>query len=852
MATIGQVLQGAPGAAPDDDDELDLGNLDIAYSPDNPLTGTAEENLAKDEIDDDFKQKTVAIITKYRSQWAQDRILRMPQWTKNLLYYRGQQILAWDAGNKTYFDALAYYRSEGKQTDGDDTYLERYSNNITKMCGTGYVGRMSRGVPPTIIRPENAEILADVTTAKAAQESISIIERINMIRKMVRLENTYMYLYGCYFKYTRGVLDGNFAGWDEEEEMGEKPFQKPNRYHCPGCGEDTPADQANGACQNCKSPVGSADFYPAEMSSVYGVIGTVKKPRAMVRWTVHNPFEVDCDPQAQTLADTPILAFDQEVDIGSLRMTFPDMTTEITEGQATPTTPNSSYERLRRSEVFSAGQFTSDTTQQRPTYSQVWVQPYAYWRDGDKDYATKANNNFPEGMKVSMSGEKVVSICKAVLVKEWSSCTLLEGMGLYSPAIADDVVPFNERFNDTLDFIDDYVQRCSAGVVLADGRMLDRRELTGKVMTAGVLNFVTTLVGGGEKPLSDAIHQLNFSLDQNIMQYPNLLMQYCQVISGVTPQSIGTGTTEGVETAKGQELMDGNAEDRSNPYWENLKGEHAQASQNAIECLQRMMKAGLVKEIWDVVQSNGSQFRNNYVNLDRMQGKVQIFPDIDQGLPQSPEQIRSTYSMLIKEAGNNNPVALEICDEQVNKESMMAVLGSSEMVIPGAAQRAKTLQDINTLLENPGVTIPGMVNPDGTPAMDLPIKPLRIENFKVAKETIQGWALDNCDIAKQNPAGLQRVLAFNDLLEQVEVGVAVQDAQRKAAVTKAATPQPPENKPDPTVEQAKQELLKKAVGAVDRLEAIGGMPPLGPSDSMAAQVSANKELLDSALKAQAQ
>ena len=81
---------------------------------------------------------------------------------------------------------------------------------------------MSRGVPQTVVRPENANVLADVTTARAASEAISIIERRNQGRQMVRGEFEMLYLYGCYFKYTRGVLDGNWSGFDEEPIYGMK------------------------------------------------------------------------------------------------------------------------------------------------------------------------------------------------------------------------------------------------------------------------------------------------------------------------------------------------------------------------------------------------------------------------------------------------------------------------------------------------------------------------------------------------------------------------------------------------------------------------------------------------------
>ena len=186
---------------------------DVAFGPDNPQYETIEQQQQNLDIDDHFKDMMVDTITAYRSQWAPDRLMRIANWTKNVLMYRGQQVIAWDPGANTYFDALQWWRREGSpKVDGASDNLEKYINNITQMLGDSFIGTMSRGIPPTIIQPENAEVLADVTTAKAAQQAISIIERMNGISKLVRKENSNLYLYGCYFKHTRGVLDGDW-GW---------------------------------------------------------------------------------------------------------------------------------------------------------------------------------------------------------------------------------------------------------------------------------------------------------------------------------------------------------------------------------------------------------------------------------------------------------------------------------------------------------------------------------------------------------------------------------------------------------------------------------------------------------------
>ncbi len=233
-------------------------NNAIAHGPENPNLLTADQQEQQFQFPEGYQEKILATIQAYRDDWAPNRLLRIPDWMRNVLMFRGSQLLGWDAGQNTYFDALAWYRQSGRQEDdGDDTYLDRYSNNITQMLGEAFVGTMSRAVPPTLVRPENAEILADVTTAKAAQEAISIIERMNDIHSMVLDQNHNLYLYGVYFKYTRATMDSAW-GYDDEDVFGQITVSKPDRYHCYGCGKDTPVEAFGPneakSCPFCNKP----------------------------------------------------------------------------------------------------------------------------------------------------------------------------------------------------------------------------------------------------------------------------------------------------------------------------------------------------------------------------------------------------------------------------------------------------------------------------------------------------------------------------------------------------------------------------------------------------------------------
>lgn len=799
----------------------------------------------------------VATITAYRSEWAPDRLMRVAQWMKNVLMYRGQQIIAWDPGSNTYFDALAYWRREGSpKQDGSEDGLEKYINNITQMLGDSFIGTMSRGIPPTIIQPENAEILADVTTAKAAQQAISIIERVNRIHQMVRIENSLLYLYGCYFKHTRGVLDGEWAGWDYEEILGPIRVNKPDRYRCFNCGKSTPADQVQDGddsrqCPGCGTALGDESFYESEQSQEQGVVGTEKVPKAMVKWDVYGPLEFDAWPQAKKLTDSPICSLDLDLDIGVLRLIFPTVAEKIEAAQEIATTPNASYEKLRRAEVNSqTDNYTPENQNFTATYSRNWLQPTSYWKLGDKEFVQFMQKTFPSGCRVSLVGTEIVDIREASMGKEWTACLLREGTGLFPPSIADNVVPFNERLNDAMNIIDDWMIRCAAGMTIYDKSKIDSREMKGQKLTPGRLIGLQTRAQGMQMALADAIVQFEFKLEPRIFDYPAQLIEQCELIAGVAPQTFGGGTQEDVETAKGQAQQLDTALTKYNIYWENEKEEHAAASQNAIECLQKLMKAGAVGEIYDVIQANGSEFRNNYVNLNKMKGRVKVSADTDEGLPQSPMQIRQTVTTLLQEAGAGNQIALKVLDVIPNQEMFMSIMAPPGTVIPGAAQRSLTEQDINTLMEQNWIEIPNPADPTGRSTIQqLPVVPEPwYTDFPIARDTVRLYCQENVDYRKSNPGGWARIKAYSDLLEQGDAQVAAQEAQRTLMVKQAGSPPPP--KPTPQEQSALALIMQDAAGEVQNLQELSHTPVAATKGTITGQIAAAKAITDVYVKSQ--
>jgi hypothetical protein len=830
-----------------------------AISPDNPATTPPQDQwmqlgLSKEDID-----QTVKIIAMYRNQWGADRLLRSKDWMRSVLFYRGIQVIDWNADSSSWVDGLSWYEGGGgsnKVRDGESTDLRRFIHPLTLLLGQTFIGNMSREVPKTIVKPQDARVLADMTTATAAQDAIGIIERRNHIRQMVRGEFEFLYLYGTYFKWTRGALDGNDSGWDEQPILGEVTVDLPDRMRCMSCGTETPVDQmapdanAGMSCPACGKPMGQDSFYPSEPGKPrIAVVGMQKIPRAMVKQTIHSPLEIDCDPEAKTLAGTPLLAYSFEMDIGEARMMFPDAWDKIHEGAEDTTSDNSSYDRLRRNESYAMGSgYTTDVAQQRPTYSQIWLNPMAYNRTGDRAYADRMNAAAPGGIKLTLLGGEVVGVKKSILTKEWTLGRLHEREGIYCQSIAQNVTSFNERFNNAMFLYDDWMMRAACGLNLIDASMIDEDKWKGNTLAPATVIPVPTKFGGTQKTLANAFLHFDIPVNPALGLYPSMLLNFAQMLNGLPAQLMGNGTQPGVETLGGQQIQQDAGNTGIAPFWENVKDEHSEAAQNAIECLQELLKCGAAQEISEVIQDEGSQFRQNYVNLQKMQGRVKVNPDEDQDLPQSPVEVRKAFQTLFEELTKGNPAAQAIFDVPVNQEVIGSVLFPN-VISPVSAQRAKTLQDLSVLLE---ATAEPVMNPDGSIGTKLPVEPSIMEQFEYAIPTCQEWYIENADMRIKNPVGYSQVEQYFGMLQDMQTAQQSKGAVSKGKVQLAGqmASQPPAAGPDPQTQAVVAELQRLAAGMADQLSKLAQIDPGQTGGTITGQVSAAKEVVEASIDAE--
>jgi hypothetical protein len=733
----------------------------MEHTPSDPMQGTADEPQNSAQLNEEDQQRLIALVRSYKDQWSQDRVVLMQRCLQNLEFFKGNQFISFGPGESEFFNAVDWMNQGDHAQDADDKDLYQYCNNFYQMLATGFVAALAPQVPKSKWMPEDAEQLSDVTTARAAQILIDIIEQQNREQSLLKQQLLYLYTTGAVFRHTRYVVDGERAGTTREPVFNETDTQlAPDRYHCFHCGATSPAQEMDGQlCPNCFRPLGEDSFFPAEYGPVIQKVGEEEVPNGMVAQNLYSPLEVDCDPAANTLRQTPILNLEVEVHLGALRAAYPDMYEQISASPSSELSSNGSIDRIARQQVYAqTGAASSILQDQRPTLSRTWIQPWAFDLEDDREFGERMRAAYPTGLLLISTGATFLSAREASLTKEWTWAGTHEGFGLFPPSIGDIVVPFQKRYNDMANILHEFMDRCSSGVTLANADLIDTKSMQGKPMLPGVLNLVKLKRTGapGSVRLADALYQFQFQMHEEALGYLDKLAYNAQMFAGIPPQVYGGTGDPSIETFGGQQQQLNSALGKLNIYWENLKEEHAKADELAVNCA----KDNLTADMKQVILERGSEFRNNYIRLDDLLGSVHAYADTDQGLPVTAAELRQRW-MDLMQAAASNPLAQAIFDDPTNQEQAATALGVPNMVVPGAAMRAKVLQIIDRLLQAEAVPLvdPATGKPSGqVQATILPDKD--IDDFTVLKQVVRQYCQENCDIPQDNPAGWQNLLAY--------------------------------------------------------------------------------------------
>jgi hypothetical protein len=741
----------------------------------------------------------IQLVNKTRDSWQWKRRGIVLKVLKNKEMLKGNHHIGFYPGTVDSFDAMEEYSTFTGSADpkNADRSMDQRPHNFYQMLEKAFVSALSADVPKSRFMPENADVEEDRETAKAGSRVNEIIERSNKIKTMLKQELMELFTSGSYVKHTRYVVDSDLVGTHKETA-----FQLvaanvlPARYQCFNCGMVTPEDELVGrkepssavgevtrlACPHCGTKFGPENYFEDHVEQIPVAEEKQDVANGMVIQSVYGPLHYDADPDAEDLKNTGLLNISQEVRIGWLRSTFPTMWEKVQEGQTGESATEQMDRQYRDMLTTPAGYSTwsNFTSQNKPTYSRTWIQPMLFAEvEGGRALAEQLQKDFPQGCMIAFCGDVPLQIRPAKLTDEWTWCgSEQKGFGLFPNPVGDPAVPVQERINDCISKIDEYMDRLACGILLANEKYIDSKAMNGKQMLPGLLNPVMLKSGAAVSDLQSLIFQVKAEIDAQIFTYLATLKQDMELLVSTPPQTFGAGTQEGVETMGGQRQQLDTGMMKMGLNWDNLREEHAEAAENAIKCAGKNMT-----EDWkQVVTDETEEFMNEYVHLDQMKGSVHAEPETDQGFPMTWADIRAFYQDMFDKGGE---ILDYLMQEPENIDNALRYIAIPGLKAPGAGQRDRILIIINMLSKSAPQQAPDPMTgePIDMPSV-LPIKEL--DSDPQVQKLIINWVNAHWDKLQSNQAGLDNILAYYKAAVMLEAQVAQEKAMLAGPQVSAA------------------------------------------------------------------
>lgn len=753
----------------------------------NPALGKIKDRLKAKGLDEDVCRNLLMIRRELKESWAIQRRLKIRDTLKAIEYSKDNQFVILDPYTNSYYNPFMSGFTGGLADANNAANLAnlyQYSHNYIQFLEGVYVSVLKASIPRVEWWPDNAEDDLDNRAAQTRSRASRMIGRQNNESQLLEQQLKNFFYAGSYFRHTRWTMDERICEpvyedvieWENQQIL-------PDRYSCPNCGTDNPAQISSPAnepqgtwCMNCGMRLSSQHFFPGVSAPMPMVTGKKKVVKGQVLQSVFNCLQIDAMPYARAdspnpLLNTPLLDCEAEIFSGSLRGMYPDAWDLVKRGSDT-SSPDGETERLARLRALSPSiQRGIITPQQLPTYHRTFFQPDAYdYLDKQAD-AQKLHDAFPEGMCLATLGEDVLDGRAAAMHKEWSWAGTRTDLGLYPPSRVQPAMPLQDQINDNENTLQEYCDRLACGPMLYNMKLVGS-QLNNQHMPPGRMIGIP-LTRDIDKSLNDVFMQVKTEISNEVFKRSAELKMTIQLLTRIVPQTYG-GSQKDIDTAKGQEQALRVAMGVLWGDWDQIRQETARSANLSVDCFAK----NALDDVYDVIQDEDSpDFKNEPIRLADLAGKAHAHPEADQAYPMGFEQQRDLYLKMIEfvlSRGKENPVLAKILDNYQNRRQMIRYVGPPDMQLPEEDARRWVLRDLTQLIEQKPLQLE-QVNPvTGQPEVvtEPSIQPnakLLQGYYSEAIEAVTIYLLRNGgQLMKEAPDGFANALAYLTTLQMLQ------------------------------------------------------------------------------------
>lgn len=687
------------------------------------------------------------------------RIEEVKKATLRRFYWRSMFTIYFNEG-KNLWDT---FDSVGNSDSGDIPLT--YPFNIFQAYGRAFISQV--GVVPSVkmeaSNPSDPYAARVSISADAMKRHIEFQNDVDVFaEEAARL----FWTDGCTCFYSRWVCDGSRFGYDPPQEPEETPEGL-------GEGGDPPPKQP-------RKPRGGAMVTP------YGVLET-KRPINM-----------------RDRGDFPFMQLSFEVDMGTAKSMYPWISKAIEGGEPGPGEYN--FDRTSRISCTQGIRLltqSGDTVAQLPTWSRTWIRPCYYVNVDNEEDRQFIQDNFPDGWMIAFIGNTYAESRNESMDDHWEICHPIQGDGQATPAAGELMMAVQDAFNDCTDLHMEYLMKAIPAVVMDKGTF-DLAALSKQKAGPGAHWPTKRQLEPGERMQDKVWTEPKMEPPQFSMGfYGMLLNDIPQNLTGLTAATIGDSDPSN-ETKGGILALRDASRGQQGVAWKSFRRSYARSLEQMVR-IEAYYKQGDATDGTLKLSTPGHQEVEVDLN-DLRPGSFYCVPDGDESFPRTHEDEQQSFQQLVQAAVAGSPIAAQILAEPKNAPIIKDIISVPGLVIPGADETVKQLDEIGQLLkESPVPNQPAIqaykmsILTAATLGQQIPPAPdeeafllpsvtiQRFDNDQVEFQAGVDWvnSQDGQTARRDNPKGFQNVelhlMAHNDRLQKKQQQAAQLKVMAEAA-----------------------------------------------------------------------
>lgn len=333
-------------------------------------------------------------------------------------------------------------------------------------------------------------------------------------------------------------------------------------------------------------------------------------------------------------------------------------------------------------------------SQNRWTYSEIWLEPMMFNFFGKRFYGTTQiplrewfKQQFPRGARLTIVGDKIVDIVPESYRDVWSCGQPGIASTIMMPPICKDFIPIQDVLNNIVNLNQENIER-GIPLTLVDPNVLNVNAINSRNAVPG--EFVPTLPGSSGK-LSDAVKSVEVAEYQPEAQsFAAQVLELGRQITGVLPPIFGGGdsnTAREADIKKTQALM------QLGLVWMGALDVWAGAYTNAVKTI-ALFGAEILRQfgLSEMDIQGASEL------VDPETGELSGFTvEVEEAIPSTWGQ-RKDSVMFLLEGGSPEKMQVTGALDPANAGNVQDALGLQNWTVPGGNLKSYLLEEIKGLL----------------------------------------------------------------------------------------------------------------------------------------------------------